>query len=130
LNYDDGMPSQKGEETCKNISMHELYKEFAQGYIGSKDEGLFKYGVYDGGNLPPPSLEDPGWAVVPRIYLQRLTNAAKVKEWCNVAVVHLVGCETITTVSIGELSNLHTLRISRCPRHCYEANVGYETMFC
>jgi hypothetical protein len=115
LNYDDGMPSQKGEETCRNISMHELYREFAERYIGSKDEGLFKYGVYDGGDLPPPPLEDPGWAVVPRIYLQRLTNAAKVKEWCNVALVHLVGCETITTVSIGELSNLHTLRISRCP---------------
>lgn len=116
LNYEDGTPSQKGDETCKNISVHELYREFAKRYISKKGEGLFNYGVYDNGDLPPPSLEDPGWATVPRIRLRRLTNVAKVKEWCNVAVVNLFGCETITTVSIGELSSLRNLAVSRCPK--------------
>lgn len=95
--------------------MHELYEEFAKAYLGNENEGLFRFGVCDG-DLHLPSLEDPGWATVPRIHLGRLSNVAKVKEWRNVAVVHLIGCETITTFSIGELMSLRDLAIVDCQK--------------
>ncbi|KAG0589462.1 hypothetical protein KC19_1G022000 [Ceratodon purpureus] len=120
LNYDNKKTKRKSsqgdDEICRNISMHDLYREFAKRYITNKDEGQFKYGVYDDGTHSPPSPQLPMWARAPRIRLQRLPTVAKVKEWSNVAVVHLIECETITTVSIGELSSLRDLTVVDCPK--------------
>lgn len=116
LNFEDSVSARP---TCVNISLHDLYREYAKKLVNKhENESSYKYGVYNEYyDRAPQALAYSGWPMTPRIRLREWKDAINETEWRSVSVIHLVRCETITIFSIGsELKNLRELKIRGCSK--------------